>query len=54
MTSHSKSFRWRWRYIFGVMLLFMDGFLGGNIIMQALWLGIGFGIVDLIEEKRNK
>lgn len=46
------TFRFRFRYIFGTAILFMDGLLGGNIIMQAIWLGIGFGVIDLIEEKK--
>lgn len=32
----------------------MDGMLGGTIITQALWLGLGFGVMDLIEEKNLK
>ena len=48
------TFRFRFRYILGIGILFMDGMLGGNIITQALWLGLGFGVIDLIEENKQK
>tara|TARA_B110001454_G_scaffold201626_1_gene208159 strand:+ start:264 stop:392 length:129 start_codon:yes stop_codon:yes gene_type:complete len=40
------------RYFFGVWILYAVGYLGGNILMAAIWIGIGYGFIDLMREGR--
>ena len=38
------------RYLFGAWVLYIVGYLGGNVLMAAIWIGIGYGFIDLMRE----
>tara|TARA_B100001167_G_C16553490_1_gene204555 strand:+ start:256 stop:381 length:126 start_codon:yes stop_codon:yes gene_type:complete len=37
------------RYIFGAFMLYWIGWVGGDILVSALWLGIAYGFIDLMK-----
>ncbi len=41
------------RYFFGAWMLYAVGYLGGNILLAAIGIGIGYGFLDLIREGRT-
>jgi len=42
------------RYFWGTLYLAVVGSSGGNIILDAIYCGIFFSIVDLIKESRMR
>jgi hypothetical protein len=40
------------RYFFGALVLYTIGYLGGNVLLAAIWIGIGYGFIDLMREGR--
>ena len=38
------------RYLLGAWVLYTVGYLGGNVMMAAIWIGIGYGFIDLMRE----
>tara|TARA_Y100000780_G_scaffold2925_1_gene2715 strand:- start:259 stop:387 length:129 start_codon:yes stop_codon:yes gene_type:complete len=40
------------RYLFGALVLYTVGYLGGNVLFAAIWIGIGYGFIDLMREGR--
>jgi hypothetical protein len=38
------------RYAVGAFLLYTVGYLGGNIIITSIWMGIAYGFIDLMKQ----
>jgi len=38
------------RYAIGAFLLYAVGYLGGNIIIVSIWMGITYGFIDLMKQ----
>ena len=39
------------RYVIGAFILYGVGWIGGNILMTALWIGIAYGFIDYMAGK---
>mgnify|MGYP001176011428 FL=1 len=40
------------RYLIGMYGLYWIGFMGGDIIWSALWIGLAFGFIDFMKGER--
>ena len=40
------------RYVIGAFMLYAVGWIGGNILMTALWIGVAYGFIDLMKQGR--
>ena len=38
------------RYVFGAFVLYSIGFLGGDIIIASIWVGIAYGFIDIMKQ----
>ena len=38
------------RYAVGAFLLYTIGYLGGDIIIASIWVGIAYGFIDLMKQ----
>jgi hypothetical protein len=38
------------RYFIGAFVLYIIGFLGGDVLMASLWVGASFGFIDLMKQ----
>ena len=38
------------RYVVGAFLLYCTGWLGGDILISAIWIGIAYGFIDLMKQ----
>ena len=38
------------RYIFGTFVLYCVGWLGGDILLSAIFIGIAYGFIDLMKQ----
>ena len=37
------------RYIFGTFVLYCVGWLGGDVLLSAVWIGAAYGFIDFME-----
>ena len=40
------------RYVIGAFMLYVVGWMGGNILISALWIGAAYGFIDLMKQGR--
>ena len=40
------------RYVIGAFLLYCIGWMGGDILLSAIWLGIAYGFIDLMKQQK--
>ena len=38
------------RYVIGAFMLYVVGWMGGNILISALWIGAAFAFIDIMRE----
>jgi hypothetical protein len=38
------------RYFFGTWILYVIGYLGGDIIIASIWIGAAYGFIDLMKQ----
>jgi|TARA_Y100000310_G_scaffold2072_1_gene2582 hypothetical protein len=38
------------RYFTGAFVLYCIGFMGGDVLFSALWIGIAYGFIDIMKE----
>ena len=38
------------RYILGTFLLYCIGWLGGDVLLAAIWMGAAYGFIDLMKQ----
>jgi len=38
------------RYALGAFLLYSIGYLGGDIIIASIWMGVAYGFIDLMKQ----
>ena len=39
------------RYVIGAFMLYAVGWMGGNILISALWIGAAFAFIDIMREE---
>ena len=38
------------RYIVGTFLLYCTGWLGADILISAIWIGVAYGFIDYMQQ----
>jgi len=41
------------RYLIGIWGLYWIGWMGGDILLTALWFGIAFGFIDIMKQGKT-
>jgi len=40
------------RYFIGAWILYAIAYLGGDIIIASIWIGVAYGFIDLMKQGR--
>ena len=40
------------RYVIGAFMLYTIAYLGGDIIIASIWIGVAYGFIDLMKQGR--